>query len=131
MRHVLLIACVFAGCAGPAPGGGDDDMQPDAGIVGRTCPMAMTTADTGALTSLRAQMCNVPGSTGLAHWYRLSAALPGAPGDYVQVELWDNLGAFTGGTVHAGNFTITGNDADRSKCGVCVRAIGEKGAAGT
>jgi hypothetical protein len=91
----------------------------------------MSTADTGTLTALKAQLCNVPGSSGSAHWYRLSAAIPGSPGDYVQVELWDGLGAFTGGTVHAGSFTITGNDADRMKCGICVRGIGEKGAAGT
>ncbi len=77
------------------------------------------------------QMCNVPGSMGASHWYRLSAAIPGSPGDYVQIELWDSLGAFTGGTVDTGTFTISGDDADRTKCGVCVRSIGEKGVAGT
>jgi hypothetical protein len=131
MRHLVLIACVSAGCAGPAPGGGDDDMQPDAGVVGRTCPLAMATSDTGALPALKAEMCNVQGSMGAAHWYRLSAALPGAAGDYVQVELWDGRGAFTGGTVRTGIFPISGNDADLTKCGVCVRGIGEKGATGT
>jgi hypothetical protein len=36
-------------------------------------------------------MCNVSGSMGQQHWYRLAAALP-SPMDFVQVELWDNTG---------------------------------------
>ena len=133
MRHLIWIACFSVGCAGQAPGGssGDDDMTPDAGVIGRTCPLPMTNADAGPQTALKAQMCNVPGSQGASHWYRLSAALPGSPTDIVQIELWDNLGAFTGGTVHPGTFTISGNDADRTKCGVCVRSIGLKGMTGS
>jgi hypothetical protein len=90
--------------------------------------MPETTADTGALLASKAQMCNVPSSGGSSHWYKLQATLPGSSTSYVQLELWDNLGAFKGGPVTAGLFTIAGDDADRSKCGVCVRAIGDKGA---
>jgi hypothetical protein len=88
----------------------------------------MTTADTGGLTATKAQLCNVPGSMGNAHWYRLATTLPGSSTSYVQVELWDGLGAFKGGTVKTGLYTISGNDADRSKCGICVRGLGDKGA---
>src|SRR4051812_47624084 len=112
MRHLLLIACVSVGCSGSSPGGGggggggggDDDMQgtPDAGggggVVERACPMPASTANPGALTASKAEMCNVSGSMGAAHWYKLAAALPGTM-NYVQVELWDKTGAFAGGLV--------------------------------
>ncbi len=48
--------------------------------------------------------------------------------DIVQLELWPNHGAFAGGDVHTGTFTITGDDADPAKCGLCVRAVGHHGA---
>lgn len=119
MRHFLLVTCALAGCVGSSPG--DDDMMPD------VCPMPMTTSDAGALAATKAQMCNVTGSMGAAHWYRLAAPLPGSSTSYVQLELWDGLGAFTGGKVHTGTFTIAGADANRSTCGVCVRGIGDQG----
>jgi hypothetical protein len=46
---------------------------------GGTCPLPMSVADTGALTAVKAQLCNYPMSMGMQHWYRLSATLPGAP----------------------------------------------------
>lgn len=128
MRRLLLVVCCV-GCAGPAPEG--DDTGTDSGVATLMCPLPMASTDAGALPAWKAQMCNVPGSQGGSHWYRLSAALPGSTTDYVQIELWDGLGAFSGGTVHSGTFSITGDDADRGKCGVCVRGIGAKGASGT
>jgi hypothetical protein len=50
--------------------------------------------------------------------------------DYVQLDLWDNKGAFAGGTVKPGTYQITGNDAAYATCGVCVRGLGDKGSAG-
>jgi len=91
--------------------------------------MAATNADLGPLTAAKAEMCNISGSMGKAHWYKLAAALPGSM-NYVQVDLWDGLGAFTGGLVRTGTFTITGKDADPNTCGVCVRGLGAKGATG-
>ena len=122
MRHLLLIACISAGCAGEAP----EDMNPDPG--GGSCPMPATTADAGALVASKTQMCNVPNTQGMAHWYRIAATLPGTM-NYVQVELWDKTGAFGTGTVHTGQFTIAGADADLATCGVCVRGLGDKGGA--
>jgi len=131
MRHFLLIALVSVGCVGTSPGGGDDDMQlPDGGIVQRTCPMpASTAAPAGPLTAAKAEMCNVSGSMGALHWYKLAAALPGTM-NYVQVELWDKTGAFGTELVHPGTFQITGNEADYTRCGVCVRGLGAKGVTG-
>lgn len=103
-------------------------MQPDAGpIVQQTCPLAMTAADTGALAATKAQLCNVSGSMGALHWYRLAATMPGEAMDYLQVELYDQVGAFAGGAVHTGTFPI---DTDPNRCGVCVRGLGDKGTAG-
>ena len=129
MRHFLMLACVSVGCMGTSGSPGGDDMQPDAGPVGGRCPMPVTSADLGGLAATKAEMCNVSGSMGQAHWYKLAAAMPGTM-DYVQVELWDNIGVFAGGPVHTGTFTITGNEATFAKCGVCVRGLGAKGTAG-
>ncbi len=86
-------------------------------------PFPMTTADAGTLTALKAQRCNVSGSMGQRKWYRLSATLPGST-DVVQLELYDAAGAFTGGVVRVGSFPVDTGDAP---CGVCLRALGNKG----
>lgn len=90
----------------------------------RTCSME-DAADAGALTALFAQRCNVPNSMGERKWYRLAATLPGTT-SVVQVELYDNAGPFAGGAVRAGTFGV---DADPVTCGVCVRALADKGGA--
>jgi hypothetical protein len=99
---------------------------PDAGMTQRTCPMPMATADAGALSAVKSQMCNYPGSMGQQHWYRLFATLPGSTTNYVQIELYDKIGAFAAGTVHTGTFPV---DTNPQSCGVCVRGLGDKGAA--
>ncbi|HSK05854.1 MAG TPA: hypothetical protein VK932_31620 [Kofleriaceae bacterium] len=105
---VLLVACSSA----PDPSG-------------EACP-AMTGPDAGELSALSAQRCNVPGSMGVRNWYRLSAMLPGGD-DIVQVELWPDRGAFRGGPIVPGTYQLTGDDLDFGTCGVCLRAIGDKG----
>src|SRR5437868_3642377 len=135
MRQFLLIALVSAGCVGTSATGDDMSTDPgtpgnpgnpwDPGTAGKSCPIAATNADPGPLTASKAEMCNVSGSMGKSHWYKLAAALPGSM-NYVQVDLWDGLGAFTGGLVHTGTFTITAKDADPNSCGVCVRGLGAK-----
>jgi len=82
------------------------------------------TTDLGALSATKAEMCNVSGSMGKSHWYKLSTMLPDTSTDYVQVELWDGAGAFQGGTVHTGTFPV---DTAFGSCGVCVRGMGAKG----
>ena len=142
MKLALLVAAVLGGCTvGPdGSGGGGDDQQatPDApgtpsqdAPTSNLCPLPAATADTGALTALKAQRCNVSGSMGTRQWYRLSASLPGSPTDIVQLELWDGQGAFTGRKVALGTYPITGAELSYTTCGVCVRAVGDKGAAGT
>jgi hypothetical protein len=120
MRVLLLASCVAIGCAGQAPDGGDDDEMP-------VCPIPLSIPDAGTLTAAKAELCDVAGTMGAAHWYRLSATLPGSTTSFVQLELWDGRGAFLGGAVRTGTFTITGPDADPASCGVCVRGIGDKG----
>jgi hypothetical protein len=92
-----------------------------------TCALAATIADTGSLTALKANQCQVPGSMGARKWYRLTATLPGTTNDLVQIELWDGRGPFTGGVVTAGTYPISGANLDPATCGVCVRALGDKG----
>jgi len=87
--------------------------------------MPKTTADVGMLTAVETQMCNYPGSMGMQHWYRAFVTLPDAPTSYVQIELYDKVGAFAGGTVRTGSFPV---DTDPATCGVCVRGMGDKGA---
>jgi hypothetical protein len=131
MRKILLSLLVITGCTvgNDAPGGddGDDGVTPDAGNQPRVCSLPETTADAGDLAALMAQQCNVPGTQGTRKWYRVAATLPGSM-DYVQIELWDGRGAFTGGAVAVGTYPITGAELNPDTCGVCVRGLGDKGA---
>src|SRR5215470_5800807 len=102
MRKLVLAVCL-SGCMGTSPSDGSG-----ADATPRICPMPATMPDTGTLGALKAQLCNVSGSMGHAHWYRLSAVLPGSSMSDVQLELWDGRGAFAGTPVHTGTFTITG-----------------------
>jgi hypothetical protein len=133
MRN-FLFALALVGCAGPAPKdtGGDDTPVIDAppqmiDATTSTCALPDDTAATGALTALKSQRCNVPGTMGAQKWYRLSASLPGSAMDIIQLELWDGRGPFTGGTVQPGTYTIAATDT-LATCGVCLRAVGDKGA---
>jgi len=123
MRSSLARLVVAAGLAGGCAASPDD---PDP--AERVCALPASTAPAGSIGASQAQMCNVSGSMGRAHWYRLAAALPGTS-HYVQVELWDNTGAFVGGTVRTGSFPLTGVETGFGTCGVCVRALGDKGGA--
>jgi len=127
-----LVGCV----AGAPPDQGGDGSNTGSnsgsnagsGSNAAACALPASSPDTGNLTAEAAQRCNVNGSMGAAHWYRLAAALPAGAMDFIQIELWDNTGPFVGTTVHTGTFTISGADADYATCGVCVRGIGHKGA---
>jgi hypothetical protein len=136
-----VILVLLAACAGNAPPGGntvpdapnqqmiDAPGQQQTDAPSGVCSLPATTPDTGMLTATKAQRCNVPGTMGQSHWYRLAATLPSGATDFVQLELWDNTGAFAGTTVHTGTFTISGVDAAYNTCGVCGRGMGDKGAA--
>jgi len=86
----------------------------------------MDTADAGDLAALKAQRCNVPSSMGSKNWYRLSAMLPGEL-NVVQIELWPERGTFRGGPVKPGVYQLTADDLSYATCGVCVRAMADKG----
>lgn len=138
MKKAFVLALVLVGCAAPSSDtGGDDGVTPDApsmttpdGSPGATCPLAAAMGDAGSLSALKSQRCNVPGTMGTKKWYRLSATLPGAPTDIVQLELWDGQGVFAGTTVKTGTYQITGAELAYGTCGVCLRAAGDKGTAG-
>jgi hypothetical protein len=97
-----------------APGGGNTDGQ-----VAAACGMPSTTPDIGPVTATAAEQRNQPGSQGARKIYTATATLPGTD-EIVQVELWDNLGAFTGGLVAVGTYPLTGAELDYNTCGVCV-----------
>ena len=135
----LALALLASACSSDAmdpmdtPDAGPDsrpdvDAQPDS-TPQLVCALASSIPDTGSLTALKANQCQVPGSMGARKWYRLTATVPGTTNDLVQIELWDGRGPFTGGVVVAGTYTITGANADPALCGVCVRALGDKGTA--
>jgi hypothetical protein len=144
MRKILLSLLVMTGCvvgtndggggggADDTTGGGGDDQQPqpnpDPTTQGAVCSLPAATADVGDLAAVKAQQCNVPGSAGTKKWYRVAATLPGSM-DFVQLELWDGRGAFSGGTVALGTYQLTGAELDPATCGICVRGLGDKGAA--
>jgi hypothetical protein len=90
----------------------------------KVCPLPDAIADAGALPALKAQRCNVFGSMGMRQWYRLSATLPDST--IVQLELYDAAGVFAGGKVRTGSFPV---ETSFGSCGVCLRAIADKGMA--
>ncbi|HEY5934777.1 MAG TPA: hypothetical protein VIU61_09085 [Kofleriaceae bacterium] len=109
-----VLALILAACGGDPEGSGE-------------CP-TMDVDDAGDLAALAAQRCNVPGSMGASNWYRLAATIPSSS-HVVQLELWPNRGAFAGGLVTTGTFQIAGADLDFATCGLCLRALGDKGGA--
>lgn len=114
---VIVVLVTLVGCGGDAGGSAGPD-----GASG--CPLDESIAAIGAQPALKAQRCNYPGSMGTRKWYRLSATLPGTT-DVVQLELYDQAGPFAGGAVHTGTFPV---ETDVATCGVCLRAVGDKGA---
>jgi hypothetical protein len=139
MRKILLSVFMISGCmvgaestgAGDDQGGGDPMNGSGSGSGSneqRVCSLPETTADAGDLAAAKAQQCNVAGSQGTKKWYRVAATLPGSM-DYVQIELWDGRGAFSAGAVAVGTYQLTGPELDPATCGVCVRGLGDKGAA--
>ena len=119
MRLAVFAILLSGACHG---GGGTPDV--DAADV---CSLPMTGNDAGDMAALKAQRCNVSGSMGTRKWYRVSATLPGGTPNIVEVDLWPNLGTFAAGPVTTGMFTISGADLSYSTCGVCNRAMGDKG----
>jgi hypothetical protein len=111
----------------PPPGGTGSNMMGSnaTGSDSTSCSLDSQTA-AQTFNAVMAQECNVAGSQGAKHWYRGFGQLPGDM-EYVQLELWDGKGAFTGTTAAPGTYTISGSDASFDTCGVCVRALGGKG----
>jgi hypothetical protein len=107
-----FLAFILLGCAGQSGSN-----------TPKTCSLPDETTDAGAVAPLFVQRCDVPGSMGMRKWYRIAGTLPGTT-HVVQVELYDNAGPFVGGAVRAGTFPV---DTDPVTCGVCVRAVGDKG----
>ncbi len=104
-----------------APGGGAD-----AGGAQASCAVDDDYGDLGPLPGAQAEQANQPGSMGTLKVYRMTAVLDGAAmPDALQVELWDNYGAFAGGAVTAGTFTIAGAETEYDTCGVCVVLYGD------
>ncbi|MDB4963916.1 MAG: hypothetical protein JWP01_3915 [Myxococcales bacterium] len=111
----LLVGLCLAGALGCADSGSS---------IPKVCPETDALPDAGTLPALKAQRCNVSGSMGMRQWYRLSATLPDST--IVQLELYDAAGAFAGGKVRTGSFPI---ETSFGSCGVCLRAIADKGMA--
>jgi hypothetical protein len=109
----LLVGLCLIGALGCSGGGTSTP---------KVCPITEALSDAGTLPALKAQRCNVQGSMGTRKWYRLSATLPDAT--IVQLELYDAAGAFAGGTVRTGSFAV---EPSFGSCGVCLRAIADKG----
>ena len=143
MRKILLSLFLVTGCmvgnntddaTGDDDGGDDQQMDPQQQnpdpTQQRTCSLPETSTDAGSLAAAKAQQCNVPQSGGTKKWYRVSASLPGTM-DFIQIELWDGRGAFAAGAgaVAPGTYQLTGAELSPTTCGICVRGLGDKGAA--
>src|SRR3569833_3832692 len=125
-----LVGCV----AGAPPDQGGDGSNTGrnsgsnagSGANAAACALPASNPDTGNLSATAAQRCNVSGSMGAAHWYRLAAALPAGALDFIQVEQWDNTGPYVGTTDHTGTITNSGADAAHAHAARRVVGIGHK-----
>ena len=102
---------------GGGGGGGGGDGGASAG-----CAVEADYGALGAVSGESATQENQPGSMGTRHVYRMKVALPGSGAlpDELQVQLWDNYGAFLGGVAAPGTYPISGPETSVDTCGVCV-----------
>jgi len=108
--------------ADASPGGGG----PDAGGSQGNCAVDDDYGNLGPLPGAQAAQANQPGSMGTLEFYTVTSVLDGAAlPDALQIELWDNYGAFAGGPVTTGTFTIAGAETAYDTCGVCVVLYGD------
>ncbi|HEU5058133.1 MAG TPA: hypothetical protein VFU21_16490 [Kofleriaceae bacterium] len=129
-RAVLLLllaaATTAAGCSGDSGDGGGGG--PDAGDPGAdasaSCLAPPAIGALGALDGAEAVRSNQSGSMGARKVWRVGAFVDES-GDQILVELWDEFGAFDGGTVTTGTFEIAGAETAVDSCGVCVYLYGD------
>lgn len=50
----------------------------------------------------------------------MGTAANGSKPDIIQIELWDGLGAFSGGDAAPGTYTIEGAETSVVSCGICI-----------
>ena len=108
----LVSLLAFVGCADD----GEDDggpMQDEA-----TCKVPADFAAVGSVTGNAS--ANGAGDPTIA--ITLAA---GPPRDVLQLRLTPNVGAFAGGGIKTGTFTIGGVDAGFNGCGLCVTIIAD------
>src|SRR5437867_2602399 len=119
-----------ADAAGPPPGtDAGSNARSDAGPAPTDCvvPATYATIPGGGQSATER---SIPGSTG-SHYLTFDVALDvAAPHDSFVLQLWDGYGAFSGGSYHAGTYTIAGAEADAVTCGVCAYLYGDVDAAG-
>lgn len=109
----LLSAAAVAGCADDGEEDGGDPMQDEA-----TCKVPGSFAALGSVTGNAST--NASGDPTIA--ITLAA---GPPRDVLQLRLTPNVGAFAGGGIKTGTFTIGGVDAGFNGCGLCVTVIAD------
>jgi hypothetical protein len=141
--RTLILSILVTACS--SSGG---STQPDAHIMGM--PDAHPTADAHPMADAAATADAGPQACTLSGPYAPAMALtnPGtnalqqgsttqrvlqwggplnadAKPDVVFISLWDGYGAFMGGTIHTGTFTLGGAEGDFTSCGVCVLMGGD------
>jgi hypothetical protein len=103
---------ILAGCADDEEDGGDP-MQDEA-----TCKVPSSFAALGSVTGNAST--NASGDPTIA-----ITIAAGPPRDVLQLRLTPNVGAFAGGGIKTGTFTIGGVDASFNGCGLCVTVIAD------
>lgn len=140
LRLCGLAACAALLWAVPACGGDDDDgvSVPDSGSgtggdASAGCPVEATVGPFDPLEMEAIHFTQPPPdqATDPDPSVRAISALgridpgDGPPADLLFVELWDGFGAFSGGQIGTGDFTIEGDEANLADCGICIYALGD------
>jgi hypothetical protein len=142
VRLVPCLLVLLAACEARLGAGPDEDMglgpdasiarNPDAApapspdattaIADNACGVASDQGDMGMLAGSAGSQTQSSTTTQRVSW--VQSVTPGtatqATPDFVEIELWDGYGAFTGTAAHTGTFTISGAETDYDTCGTCV-----------
>ncbi|HKE16927.1 MAG TPA: hypothetical protein VKB80_18770 [Kofleriaceae bacterium] len=139
LRLCGLAACAALLGALPACGGDDDGISvPDsgsgsAGDASAGCPVEATVGPFDPLEMEAIHFTQPPADEGgepdpsvraISALGRIDGG-DGPPADLLFIELWDGFGAFSGGQLGPGDFTIAGDETNLADCGVCIYALGD------
>jgi hypothetical protein len=133
---IASIASIALTCFAACGGGDDDDDDDDVSLVdsgnNADCPAAASLGSFEPSAGAQALHFTQPPPNGQPEdpslrFLSVVADVSGGedPPDLLVVQLWDGFGAFEGGQIAEGDYTIAGAEATVNGCGICLFMFGD------